>query len=89
MPSYQQQRTVSRIFVQPSIVRPHPSNMQWLRIELLPRVTRLCLPACPPVIAYVSPPIVTQFSHWRRFVFGPQGAQHKLRQSHTESVAAT
>jgi hypothetical protein len=53
-PSCQQQHTVLRILVQPSIVRPHPSNMQWPRIELLPRSHDL--PACnrPRLPAHLS-----------------------------------
>jgi hypothetical protein len=72
MLSCQLQRAVPRILVQPSIVRTHPSNMQWPRIELLPKSH--VLPACnrPRLPAHLS-----QFLHQRRFIFGPQDAQQK------------
>jgi len=55
MPSCHLQRAVLRILVQPSIVMTHPSDMQRLRIELLPRSHDL--PACNycPHIPVFSP----------------------------------
>jgi hypothetical protein len=62
-PSYQQQRTVPRILVQPSIVRPHPSNMPLMALDRAPsEVTRsVCLQSptspCPLVPSFFSPAV--------------------------------